>query len=69
MTASGGGSLLWSTGSNSSVITVNPLVTTIYTVQVTGSNGCTATDEVMVLADISRPMALSGYRSNGILYR
>ncbi|MBK9212233.1 MAG: hypothetical protein IPO14_04565 [Saprospiraceae bacterium] len=27
---------------------------------VTGSNGCTATDEVMVLVDISRPMASAG---------
>jgi hypothetical protein len=43
LTASGGVSYAWSTGSNVDVATVAPSSTTSYTVTVTGSNSCTAT--------------------------
>lgn len=43
LTASGGGSYLWNTGSTNSSITVNPISTTTYTVTVTDANSCTAT--------------------------
>ncbi|MFN4256304.1 MAG: hypothetical protein ACK4Q5_14990, partial [Saprospiraceae bacterium] len=42
LTASGGGTYLWSNGSNQNWITVNPASTTTYTVTVTAANGCTA---------------------------
>ncbi|HQP04985.1 MAG: aryl-sulfate sulfotransferase [Bacteroidales bacterium] len=48
LTASGGGTYHWSTGANTQSITVNPAETTTYTVTVTGSNGCTASDAVVV---------------------
>ncbi|MBK8626914.1 MAG: hypothetical protein IPN86_15510 [Saprospiraceae bacterium] len=43
LTASGGGTYLWSTGATTANITVTPMATTTYTVTVTNSNGCTAT--------------------------
>jgi PKD domain/Secretion system C-terminal sorting domain len=43
LTASGGTSFTWNTGSNSSNISVTPTTTTSYSVTVTGANGCTAT--------------------------
>lgn len=43
LTASGGGSYVWSTGSTSASITIAPTQATTYTVTVTGSNGCTVT--------------------------
>jgi len=42
LTASGGATYQWSNGYYGSAITVNPNVTTIYTVTVTSSIGCTA---------------------------
>ena len=53
LTASGGNSYSWNTGDSTQSITVNPIVTTTYTV--TGFlNGCEATDTVTVfLADNS----------------
>ncbi|MFH2141980.1 MAG: PKD domain-containing protein, partial [Bacteroidota bacterium] len=47
LTASGGSSYSWSSGDNSVSTTVNPIVTTTYTVTVT-DNGCSATDDVLV---------------------
>ncbi|MFH0866086.1 MAG: T9SS type A sorting domain-containing protein [Bacteroidota bacterium] len=44
LSASGGLSYHWSTGSNSQNINVSPTVTTTYTVTVTNANGCMATD-------------------------
>jgi hypothetical protein len=42
LTASGGSSYLWSAGAaTSAAISVNPAITTTYTVTVTGANGCT----------------------------
>ena len=43
LTASGGGSYLWSTGATTSTIAVSPTVTTLYTATVTSALGCTAT--------------------------
>jgi Dockerin type I domain len=43
LTATGGGTYAWSNGPTVGVQTVKPLVTTAYTVTVTGTNGCTAT--------------------------
>jgi len=41
LTASGGNSYVWSTGAITTSITVNPLVTTTYTVTVSNNQGCT----------------------------
>ncbi|MEO6758163.1 MAG: glycine-rich protein, partial [Saprospiraceae bacterium] len=43
LTASGGGTYLWSTGETTASITVSPIITTTYTVTVTSVNGCSAT--------------------------
>src|SRR4030095_6989754 len=43
LTASGGTSYMWSTGSSSNPIIVNPLGTTTYTVTVTNANACSST--------------------------
>ena len=49
LTATGGGTYLWSTGATSASTTVNPTVLTVYTVTVTSPQGCTATDVVGVI--------------------
>ncbi|NSW46284.1 MAG: PKD domain-containing protein, partial [Bacteroidales bacterium] len=49
--ASGGDSYLWSTNENTAAITVSPTVTTIYTVTVTSTDGCSATDNVTVIVN------------------
>ncbi|MFM8917720.1 MAG: hypothetical protein ACKOGP_08260, partial [Bacteroidota bacterium] len=43
LTATGGGTYLWSTGATTSSINVTPTATTTYTVTVTNAAGCTAT--------------------------
>ena len=48
LTASGGVSYAWSTGSTSASINVHPTTTTTYTVIVTNADGCVGTDEVTV---------------------
>ncbi|MFZ4545403.1 MAG: hypothetical protein ACOYOA_15225, partial [Saprospiraceae bacterium] len=48
LVASGGITYIWSTGETSANIQVNPIGTTTYTVTVTGNNGCTASDMVIV---------------------
>jgi hypothetical protein len=53
LTASGGGTYSWSTGQNNQTITVSPSDTTIYSVTVTGTNGCTAIDDVIVNVNIN----------------
>jgi len=47
LTASGGGTYLWSTGETTASITVNPTTTTTYSVSVT-QNGCEVNDDVLV---------------------
>ena len=48
LSASGGGTYLWSTAETTATIVVAPTMITVYTVTVTNSNGCTATDDVVV---------------------
>jgi len=48
LTATGGGTYLWSTGATDASIQVCPVVTTTYTVFVTNSYGCMASDDVTV---------------------
>ncbi|MBK7041375.1 MAG: carboxypeptidase regulatory-like domain-containing protein [Bacteroidetes bacterium] len=60
-------SWLPSTGLNNTTIaepTANPAVTTIYTVTVTGANGCTATDVVTVNVNTTTPTADAGPDKN-----
>ena len=52
LTASGGTSYLWSTGSNVASTSVSPTSTTTYTVTV-ASGACTATDNVTVSVDLA----------------
>jgi hypothetical protein len=46
-----GDSILWSTGETTSTITVQPTVTTTYTVSKTTQDGCSVQDEVVVSVD------------------
>lgn len=48
LTASGGGSYLWSTGASTASIVISPDSSTLYTVTVSYATGCQATDQVMV---------------------
>ncbi len=48
LTASGGGTYLWSNGATTNTITVNPIITTNYIVTVTNGNGCQASDTAIV---------------------
>jgi len=48
LTATGGGTYLWSNGETTASITVSPTVDTTYSVTVTSNKGCEANDEVMV---------------------
>lgn len=59
LTASGGTGYVWSNNSNAASIQVSPTTTTTYTVSVTGSNGCIATDAVIVTVN-SLPTANAG---------
>ncbi len=55
LTASGGISYAWSNGGTLVSINVNPTLTSTYIVTVTGSNGCTATDETVVTYKLCSP--------------
>ena len=48
LTASGGGTYLWSTTATTAAISVTPSATTTYTVTVTNTNGCTATSSTTI---------------------
>ncbi len=48
LTATGGGTYLWSNSATTSSISVSPSATTNYSVTVTGTNGCTATGQVTI---------------------
>jgi PKD repeat protein len=54
--SSGAAQYLWSTGETTSVITVNPLYTSIYTVTVTDLNGCRNSDTAVITVK-SQPVA------------
>jgi hypothetical protein len=62
LTASGGSSYLWSNGATGSSISVSPSSTTVYTVSVSGANGCTVTDDVVVTVLPSPTAQVSGSR-------
>ena len=51
LTASGGGTYNWNTGFPDSLITVSPLVDSIYSVIVTSNNGCTDTASITVIVN------------------
>jgi|GEM_PF-818488 len=59
LTASGGGSYLWSTGETTASIEVSPSQTTTYMVTVTNEHGCTDEDEVTVFVN-PNPVADAG---------
>jgi hypothetical protein len=59
LTATGGGTYLWSTGETTASIEVTPLVNTTYTVTVEGTGGCTATADVAVTVNTT-PVADAG---------
>ncbi|MFV5695702.1 T9SS type A sorting domain-containing protein [Flavobacterium sp. LB3P122] len=63
--ATGGVSYSWSpamglSATNSANPTATPAITTTYTVTVTGANGCTKTDDVIVTVDKALPLANAG---------
>ena len=47
--ASGGSTYAWDSGASGAVLDIGPGATTTYTVTVTGSNGCTDTDEATIV--------------------
>ncbi|OFX76837.1 MAG: hypothetical protein A2X12_11740 [Bacteroidetes bacterium GWE2_29_8] len=51
LSATGGSSYYWSTGSTTTSINVTPSATTTYAVTVTSSEGCTAVDDVIVFVN------------------
>ncbi len=60
LTASGGGTYLWSTSATTTAITVSPSTTTAYTVTVTNGNGCTASANTSVTVNSSSAASISG---------
>ena len=48
LTATGGGTYMWNTGGTMAVITQYPTTTTTYAVTVENTNGCTASDDIVV---------------------
>jgi len=66
LTASGGTVYLWNTGASTSSITVNPSSFSTYTVTVTNSNGCSASDEVNVTMNAPPLITLSADPGNQI---
>jgi len=59
LTATGGTAYIWSTGANTAVIDVCPVITTTYFVTVTDANGCINTDDVTVTVN-PLPLANAG---------
>ncbi|TAL58094.1 MAG: hypothetical protein EPN85_12405, partial [Bacteroidetes bacterium] len=51
ISASGGTSYLWNTGSTTAFMAVNPTITTAYSVTVTDANGCTGTAAITFIVD------------------
>jgi len=60
LTASGGGSYLWSTGETTASVTVIPSATTAYNVTVTDDKGCTSSTSVSVVVNDLPIAAISG---------
>ena len=59
LSATGGGTYQWSDGQNTQTIDVTPVITTMYSVVVTSSNGCTGEDEVTVVV-FANPQSNAG---------
>lgn len=59
LTATGGGTYLWSTGATTSSITVSPTSTTTYSVTVTGTNGCSAMAYATVVVNAGPTISFS----------
>jgi gliding motility-associated-like protein len=60
LVASGGGTYLWSTGSNSPSIIISPTVNTNYTVAITNANNCTDSSTVSVQVNAAPSASISG---------
>jgi hypothetical protein len=60
LTASGGGTYLWSTGATSASISVSPTITTTYIVTVTASGGCVSTARATVTVNTPPVASISG---------
>ncbi|MBC7884221.1 MAG: hypothetical protein H7X99_02020 [Saprospiraceae bacterium] len=60
LTASGGITYLWNTGSTNNIISTSPTVTTIYRVTVTDTNGCTGTSAHAVVVNSNPEVLISG---------
>ncbi|MDX2279928.1 MAG: zinc-dependent metalloprotease family protein, partial [Saprospiraceae bacterium] len=65
LTASGGGSYLWSTSATSAAISVAPASTTTYTVTVTNANGCTGTSVTTIVVNALPTPAISVTETSG----
>jgi hypothetical protein len=55
LTVTSNASFIWSNGATVHTITLSPTLTTTYSVTATSSNGCTATDEVVVSVNDCNP--------------
>ncbi len=51
LTANGGSSFLWQSGESSSVIAVSPIVSTNYSVTITGSDGCVGIETISIIVN------------------
>ena len=60
LTASGGGTYLWSTGETSAAISVNPTSNTTYTVTVTNAATCTAIASQLITVNAAPTASVSG---------
>ncbi|MBK9151480.1 MAG: hypothetical protein IPM26_10970 [Saprospiraceae bacterium] len=60
LTASGGGSYLWSTGATTASITVSPAINTVYSVTVTSEGECTGTASVEVIVNPAPEVEITG---------
>lgn len=60
LTASGGGTYLWNTGSTNAVITDSPTTNTTYTVTVTDGNGCTNSTTTSITVTPAPTASISG---------
>ncbi len=60
LTATGGTNYVWNTGDTVASITVQPANTTTYTVTVTNTNGCSATDDVTITVVSGVTVTISG---------
>lgn len=64
LTATGGVNYQWSNGANVASTTVSPSITTTYSVTVADANGCTATDNVIVIVESCDSYILSSSSTN-----